>query len=75
MIILFTQKFVISNKKKGASDPGSSKNLSRIPGQKGTGSRIRIRNTVILENRNDNIQRYRRGKKQEDQRAGVRRRN
>jgi hypothetical protein len=51
MIILFTQKFVISYKKMGLGirDPGSSTNLSRILGQKGTGSRIRIRNTVILE--------------------------
>jgi hypothetical protein len=40
---LFTQKVVISSQKYefGIPDPGSR-------GQKGTGSRIRIRNTVLL---------------------------
>jgi hypothetical protein len=54
IIELFTQNFVnmLSNDGFGIRNPGSGKNLFRIPdsrsgsrGQKGTGSRIRIRNT------------------------------
>jgi hypothetical protein len=57
IIEVFTQKIVTKPSKiwvwdpgSGIRDPGSGKNLFRIPdpgsrGQKGTGSRIRIRNT------------------------------
>ncbi len=43
----FTQKVVTKLQKIWGWDPGSEKNLFRIPvqGQKDTGSRIRIRNT------------------------------
>ncbi len=54
---LFTQKIVTKLSKIlfGIRDPGSGKNLFRIPdpgsrGQKGTGSRIRIRNTGVFVN-------------------------
>jgi hypothetical protein len=51
IIELFTQKIVTKLSKIWIWDPGSGKNLFRIPdpgsrGQKGTGSRIRIRNTA-----------------------------
>ncbi len=52
-IVLFNQKLSLSSKKYGFGilDPRSGKNLFRIDpgsrGQKGTGSRIRIRNTGI----------------------------
>ncbi len=46
IIVLFTQKVVIKLSKIWVWDQRSGKNLSRIQGQKGTGSRIRIRNTV-----------------------------
>jgi ribosomal protein L19 len=56
IIELFTQKFVTKLSKIWVWDPGSEirKNLFRIPdprsrGQKGTGSRIRIRNTGLKE--------------------------
>ena len=50
IIELFTQKIVSKLSKIWVWDPGSGKNLFRIPdpgsrGQKGTGSRIQIRNT------------------------------
>ncbi len=48
---LFTQKIVTTLSKIWVWDPGSGKNLFGIPcpgGQKGTGSRIRIRNTALL---------------------------
>ncbi len=50
IIELFTQKIVTKLSKIWVRDPGSGKNLFRIPdsgsrGKKGTGSRIRIRNT------------------------------
>ncbi len=50
IIELFTQKIVTKLSKIWIWNPGSGKNLLRIPdpgsrGQKGTGSRIRIRNT------------------------------
>ncbi len=52
IIELFTQKIVSNLSKIWVWDPGPGKNLIRIPdpgsrGQKGTGSRIRIRNTGI----------------------------
>jgi hypothetical protein len=51
IIELFTQKIVTRLSKICVWDPGSGKNLFRIPDpesrdQKGTGSRIRIRNTA-----------------------------
>jgi hypothetical protein len=50
IIELFTQKIDTKLSKIWVWDPGSGNNLFRIPdpgsrGQKGTGSRIRIRNT------------------------------
>ncbi len=52
IIEIFSQKIVTKLSKVWVWDPGSGKNLFRIPdpgsrGQKGTGSRIRIRNTVF----------------------------
>ncbi len=54
IVVLFTQKFVIKLSKIWVWDPGSRirKKLisgSRIQGQKCTGSRIRIRNTDVME--------------------------
>jgi hypothetical protein len=51
IIELFTQKIVNKLSKIWVWDPGSGKNLFRIPdpgsrGQKGTGSQIRIPNTA-----------------------------
>jgi len=51
IIILFTQKFIIKLSKIWVWDPGAGIRKKPIPdpgsrGQKGTGSRIRIRNTV-----------------------------
>jgi hypothetical protein len=50
IVEVFTQKFFKMLSNIWVWDPGSGKNLFRIPdpgsrGQKGTGSRIRIRNT------------------------------
>jgi hypothetical protein len=46
IIVLFTQRFVIKLQKIGFWDPGHGKKQFRIPVQKGTGSRFRVRNTV-----------------------------
>ncbi len=49
IIIFFLQKFVIKQSKLWVWDlrSGTGKNLSQIQGQKGTGFRIRIRNTDL----------------------------
>jgi hypothetical protein len=55
IVEVFTQKMFNMLSNKCVWDPGSGKNLFMIPdpgsrGQKGTGSRIRIRNTVFKVN-------------------------
>jgi hypothetical protein len=50
IIELLTQKFDTNLSKIWVWDPGSGKSFSGSKGQKGTGSRIRIRNTAFKEN-------------------------
>jgi hypothetical protein len=66
LVEIFTQKIVTKLSKISVWDPGSGKNLFRIPdpgsrGLKSTGSRIRIRNTgnislFFVEDLPDHIQ-------------------
>jgi hypothetical protein len=60
IIEVFTQKIVTKPSKIWVWDPGSGKNLFRNPdpgsrGQKGTGSRIRIRNTGMHTQTSESI--------------------